>query len=154
MLNIIAPARNYSLNMQTQKKANLAWRSRRRAQRNLLWPLLQVILAPGNWMRTPPAFLPAHCTCTIKEPFLRRKGSRKLFLPIHRTGEGLLQKRSSKMVTRLVRHMIKKNDNLMQQFTGNTMRAETAERVRKTSSTRCLRRRLTRFEYCEDYKKP
>ena len=40
------------------------WRKRRLAQGNLLRPLLQVILAPGHWMRTLPAFLPAQCICT------------------------------------------------------------------------------------------
>ena len=69
----------------TQMKANLAWRSRRLASRKLVRPLLQVILAPGNWMRTPSAFLPAQCTCTQKEPYTRRKGSGNLFLPIQRT---------------------------------------------------------------------
>ena len=67
MSNVTAPARSYSLIVQTQKKANFAWRSRWLAHGNLLRPLLQVSLAPGNWMRTFSAFLPA---CVVFVLFL------------------------------------------------------------------------------------
>ena len=104
MSDIISPARNYSLNMKTQKKANFAWCSPGLAQGNVLQPLLQVILAAGNWMRTLSAFLPAQRPCSQKELFTRRKGSGKLLLPIHRTEDIFLSTAISKLVTRLVRH--------------------------------------------------
>ena len=82
---IISPARNYSLNKKSRKKVHFAGRNRRLAVRKLVRPR---ILVPGNWMRTLSVFLLTHCT-TRKEPYLRRKRSGKLFLPIHRTKEDL-----------------------------------------------------------------
>ena len=111
----------------TYKRRNFAWRSRRLALGNLLRPLLQVIPAPGNLMRTLSAFLPAQCTCSEKEPFLRRRGSGKLFLPIHRTGEDRLQN-GYKIVA-------------CSSSLGHD-KAETADSVRKHCSTRFLRERL------------
>ena len=73
-------------------------------RRILLRRLLQVVRAPGNWMRTLSAFLPAQCACSQKEPFLRRKGSGKILLPINSSYGGSLPTAISKMVTRLVRH--------------------------------------------------
>ena len=138
MSNIIAPARNYSLNMQTQKKANFAWRSRRLAQGNLLRPLVQVIPAPGNWMRTLSAFLPAQYTCTQKEPFLRQKGIGKLFLPIHRTGDFNSDLQNGYKIGASLRS---RRTTIWCSSSLGHDEAETAESVRKTRSTRFLRRR-------------
>ena len=55
------PARNYSLNRK-QKKANLAWRSRRLASRWLVPPTLQVKLASRRLVRPPQAFLPSQAS--------------------------------------------------------------------------------------------
>ena len=58
-----------------------------------MWPL---ILAPRNWKRTLSVFLlPAQCI-THKEPYLRRGGSGRLLLPIHRTRRDLFQQPSPK----------------------------------------------------------
>ena len=84
------------------KKANLARRSRRQAQGNSLRPLLQVILAPGNWMRTLTAFLPAQCTGNTQRtiPGAERKWKVLANSPY---GRGSLSTAISKIVTRLVR---------------------------------------------------
>ena len=105
------------------------------ALRKLVRPL---ILAPGNWMRTLSASLPAQCA-TEEEPYLRRKGSGQLFF--NRTKEDLFQQPSPKWSQDWWAIMAKKNDNLMQQFIGHD-KAEIAESVRKTWSTRFLRNRL------------
>ena len=153
MSNIIAPARNYFLNMQTQKKANLAWRDRRPAQRNLLRPLLQVSLAPGD---ADPISVPSNpqCTCTQEEPFLQRKRSGQSFLPIHRTVEDLLQQRSPRWLQDWCVIMIKKNDNLMQQFIGTQWGRNCWKRYFSEEDWVQLNERSskTRFEYCEDSK--
>ena len=101
--DMMSPARNHSLNMQTQKKANLAWRSRTLARGILLRRLLQVIRAPGNWMRTLSAVLPAQCTCSQKEPFPTTERKWQI-TPANSSYGGSLSTAISKMVTRLVRH--------------------------------------------------
>ena len=78
------PVQKYSPNFRKQED-NLAWDSRRQASRIL------VRLASRTLVRTPSAFLPAKRSFSHKEPFLRPRGSGKLFLVC-------------KMVTRMVRH--------------------------------------------------
>ena len=97
------PVQNYSLNFRKQKEEHLAWDSRRLATRRLVRPMCQVRLASRKPVRTPSAFLLAKRLFSHKEPFFRRRGSGKLFLPILRMEE-LCQLRSSKMVTRMVCH--------------------------------------------------
>ena len=139
MSSIIAQARNYSPNMQTQKKANLAWRR----LAHLLRPLLQVIPAPRNWMRTPSAFLPAQCTCTPEEPFPRRERSGKIIPANSSYGRRSLSTAISKMVTRLVRHY---DQEERQQSDASdhcdTTRPKLLNAFAKQRSTRFLRRRL------------
>ena len=71
-------------------------------------------------MRTLSSFFLAQCT-TQKEPYLRRKGSGQLFLPIHRTHEDLFQQRFPQWSQDWCAIMTKKNDNLMQQFIWDTI---------------------------------
>ena len=161
MSNIIAPARNYSLNVKTQMKANLAWRIRRPASRKLLRPLLQVILAPGNWMWTPSAFLLVLCTCTPKNiPTTERKW--KLVPANSSYGIGYLSTAISKMVTRLVRHHDQEERQSEAAVRWDTIRpkvlkAFAKQGARDFSEEDWLRlihegSSKTRFEHCEDSK--
>ena len=99
---------------ETANESEPCWRNPRLALRKLV---RRLILAPGNWKRTLSVILPAQ-RITHKEPYLRRKGNGKLFLPVHRTVEDLLQQRSPFWLQDWCVIVIKKNDNLMQQFTG------------------------------------
>ena len=89
--------------LQKQKEENLAWHSRRPASRRLV--------------RTPSAFLPAYRLFSHKEPFLRPRGSGKLFPPILRMEE-LCHWRSPKWLQEWCVTTTKMNDNLTQHFTG------------------------------------
>ena len=117
MSNIESPARNYFLNMRTQKKANFACRSQRQAQGNLLRLLLQVILAAGNRCGLSQRFSQPSVFVHKKNRFLRRKGSGELFLPIYSV-EDLSQQRYPKWFRDWFVIMIKKNNKLIQQFIG------------------------------------
>ena len=99
-------ALNYSLNIRRQKIANIAWRSRRPASRELVRHMLQDRLAS---MRLG--------LCSHMESFLRPKGSGKLFLPIHHMEE-LCQQRSSKWLQDWCAITIKMKDKVTQRFTG------------------------------------
>ena len=143
--------------MKTQKKANLPWRSRRLASRKPVRLLLQIIFAPGNWMRTLSAFLPALCTCTQKEPFLRRT-----LIPANSSyGKGCLPKAITKLVTRLMRRNDqeeRQSDAAVHWDTTRPKKRSKKQGAQDSSEEDWLRyfhRRSSkkRFEYCEDSKK-
>ena len=131
-------------------------------RRILLRRLLQVVRAPGNWMRTLSAFLPAQCACSQKEPFLRRKGSGKILLPINSSYGGSLSTAISKMVTRLVRHYDQEERQSDGAFHGGTIgrnwwkcsQSKEDEISQKKHWLRLIHEgsSKTRFEYCEDSK--
>ena len=138
MSDIISPARNCCLNQKTRKKVNLAWRSGRQAQGNLLRPLLQVIAAPENWTRTLSAFLSVQCT---RRTIPTKEGKLKILPAYSSYKGGSLSTAISKMVTRLVRHHDqeeRQSDAAVHWDTTRTI----AESVRGRRSTRFLRNRL------------
>ena len=79
--------------------------------------MLQVQLASRTHVRTPSAFLPAKRLFTHKEPFLRPRGSGKLFLPILRMEE-LCELRSPRWLQECYVITIKMHDNLTHHFIG------------------------------------
>ena len=108
------PVQTYSLNFRKQKEENLAWHSRRLASRRLVRPMFQVRLAPRKVVRTPSVFFTAKRPRSHKEPFLRPKGSGKLFLPIH-----LMEERCQQLSPKWLQEItIKVKDNLTQRFIG------------------------------------
>ena len=152
------PVQNYSLNFRNQKEENLAWQSRRPATRTLVWPMFQVRLASRKLVRTLSAFLLAKRPFT-HEPFLRPRGSGKLFLPILRM-EDLLSIAVSKMVTRMVRHYDQDERQSDEALHWDTIRPVLLKPfarhgARDFSEKHWLRlvhegSSKTRFEYCED----
>ena len=129
---------NFSLNFRNLREENFAWQSRHLATRNLVRSMLQVQLASRKLMRTPSAFLPARRLFTHKEPFLRPRGSGKLFLPVLRVW------RSS--VNSGLQKGYKNGTSLRSRWTTiwritslGLHEVSIAESVRKTWSTRFLR---------------
>ena len=104
-------------NFKNQKEESPAWHSQILACRRLVRPMLQVRLASRKLVRTLSAFLPARRPFSRIEPFLRTRGSGKLFSPILRMEE-LCQYRSPKWLQELCVITIKMMDNLTQRFIG------------------------------------
>ena len=96
-------ARNYFLNIRKQNKANLAWRSRRLASRNLVRPLLQVRLASRKPDADSLSVSASQASLFTKRIIPTAERTWKI-VPVNSSCGGALPTAISKMVTRLVRH--------------------------------------------------
>ena len=123
--------------------------------------MLKVKLAARRLVRTLSAFFPAQRPFSRKEPFLRKKGSARLFLPILSYG-GALSVQVSKKVTKMVRHYSqdeRQSDAALHwdAFRTVLLKAFAKHGARDFSDQQWLRfvhegSSKTRIEYCEDSK--
>ena len=157
------PVQNFSLNFRKQKEENLAWHSRRLASRRLF--AAHVPSQTGVKETCADTLIVSPCLASLfshKEPFLRPRGSGKLFLPIHRME--VCQQRFPKWLQEWCVMTIQDERQLDAALHWDTIGPVLLKAFAKTwaqdfSEKHWLRLihqggSKTRFEYCQDSKKP